>query len=281
MFRLQNNTPEVYINGSRDFQLFCRLYDTINNGVRFDANTIPNILDPLQINDRMLDLLCTKMGFFTRENIPENVLRVILDSFPYAVKYKGSIKGIKYAVCSILKLEGTFEEPEVIIDNKTYTIQIYTSVKITNKKALIEYLKYIIPLGYTVTIEQYTKYHTSKNEKPTEIRVQDKIKYMINPISSTSQIRGSDRILNSLDSENNDFNFIENIENDYIGTYMVTSIVGNINNLELGNKETGVGYSSDRLQNIRDNIDKSENQNIPIGTETIPTVTRGTIPEET
>ena len=184
MFRLQNNTPEAYTNNSRDFQLFCRLYDTINNGVRFDINTMTNILDPLQINDRMLNLLCTKMGFFTRENIPDNVLRVILDSFPYAVKYKGSVRGIKYAVSSILKLEGTFEDPEVIIDNENYTIQIYTAVKIKNKKALQEYLKYIIPLGYTVTIEQYTKYGEnfkvkqlfstrSNEEKPIDIYLND------------------------------------------------------------------------------------------------------------
>lgn len=275
MFRLQNNTPEVYVNESRDFQLFCRLYDTINNGVRFDSNTITNILNPLLINDRMLDLLATKMGFFTRENIPDNVLRVILNSFPYAVKNKGSIRGIKYAVCSILKLEGTFEEPEVIIDNTTYTVQIYTSVKITNKKALIEYLKYIIPIGYTLTIEQHIKYKTSENT-PTRIGINENITYMTNPSSSTSQVRGSDRTIG-----NGDFDFSSNIEDNYIGTYMVTSIVGDINNLELGHKETGEGYSSDNLQNIRDNIDKSKGQNITIGTKTIPTVTTGTIPEET
>lgn len=270
MFRLQNNTPEAYINNSRDFQLFCRLYDTINNGVRFDINTITNILDPLQINDRMLNLLCTKMGFFTKLNIPENVLRVILDSFPYAVKYKGSIRGIKYAVSSILKLEGTFEEPEVIMNNETYTIQIFTAVKIKNKKALEEYLRYIIPLGYTVVIEQYIP--NDLNKQPTNIRTSDSIKYMINPISSTSQVRGSDRIYN----EPGDFNFADEMEDNYIGSYIATSVVGKDNN------RSTFEFSTDRLGNTRDEIDK-HNGIIDLGTtndpESINSVQTGQIPQ--
>lgn len=191
MFRLQDNTPEVYVNNSRDFQLFCRLYDVINNGVRFDANTITDILNPMLINDRMLDLLCTKIGFFTRENIPNDVLRVILSSFPYAIKYKGSKTGILYAVCAILKMEGTFEVPEIIINDETYEVQIYTSVDIKNKKALSEYLKYILPVGYTFILEQYIKY----DEDISTVNIGSTINTLQNMIynSSSSQVRGNDR----------------------------------------------------------------------------------------
>ena len=92
MFRLQNNTPSYYVNNSRDFQLFCRLYDYINNGVKFDIDSIININDPLKINDRLLNLYGSKVGFFTNKNINTNVLRRILKAFPYLIKYKGTKK---------------------------------------------------------------------------------------------------------------------------------------------------------------------------------------------
>ena len=105
MFRLQDNTPSVYVNQSRDFQLFCRLYDCINNGVKFDIDTMLNILDPMKINDRMLNLLCTKVGFFPKAQYNSNVLRHIIASFPYAIKHKGTLLGIEIAVGTILKAE--------------------------------------------------------------------------------------------------------------------------------------------------------------------------------
>lgn len=43
--RLQNNVPEVYVKESRDFQLLCRLYDCILNGVKFDIDSMLNITD--------------------------------------------------------------------------------------------------------------------------------------------------------------------------------------------------------------------------------------------
>ena len=42
MLRLENNTPSIYCQKSRDFQLFCRLYDVVNNGVKFDIDSIIN-----------------------------------------------------------------------------------------------------------------------------------------------------------------------------------------------------------------------------------------------
>lgn len=215
MFRLQDNTPEVYVNNSRDFQLFCRVYDCLVNGVRFDINSMTNVLDAMTIKDNMLPLLCTKLGFFTKEDIPNDVLRVILKSFPYAIKNKGSIRGIQYAVCAILKMEGTFEIPEIIIDNDEYIVRIYTQVDIINKRPLKVYLEYIVPLGYDVSIERYVKYipdTTSLTTNITSVQTSQEN-------NSISVVRGTNTIP-----------ITENgIKPEYVGQYEILQIIGSEN----------------------------------------------------
>lgn len=152
MFRLQNNVPDIYVNESRDFQLLCRLYDAINNGVKFDIDTIVNLIDPLRANDRLLKLLANRIGFITDKEIEPGLLRYILSAFPWAVKYKGSKMGIKLAVSTILKYEGRGLTSSVSVDSDSHTIAIYVQESISNKLALDEFLKYILPCGYSYSI---------------------------------------------------------------------------------------------------------------------------------
>lgn len=183
MFRLENNVPSTYVENSRDFQLLLRLYDSVFTGVRFDESTIPNILDPRLINDRMLDLYATKVGFFTNTIIDSKILREILQTFPYAIKNKGNKKGIEQAVYTILKTERNYSIPQIIVDNEKYSITIYTSKEIKNKKALEAFLEYIIPIGYTYSIEQYIS-----NEYVDRFKNSSNISTLTNPTISTSTI---------------------------------------------------------------------------------------------
>lgn len=202
MFRLENNVPSTYVENSRDFQLLLRLYDSVFTGVRFDENTIPNILDPRLINDRMLDLYATKVGFFTNTIIDSKILREILQTFPYAIKNKGNKKGIEQAVYTILKTERNYSTPQIIVDNEKYSITIYTSKEIKNKKALEAFLEYIIPIGYTYSIEQYVS-----SEYMDKFKNNSNISTLINPTISTSTIfnsrntlfvPGADGVINDL-----------------------------------------------------------------------------------
>ena len=166
IFRTQNNTPPIYVESSRDFQLFCRLFDTIVNSLRFRIKTILNLTNPMKLNDRMLQLYATKVGFITDKEIDANVLRYILAAFPYIIKNKGTKLGIEQAVYTILKAENTVDPPYVEVinksyedgklnDNKSYVINIYLAARIYNKVALEELLKYVIPAGYIYNILLY------------------------------------------------------------------------------------------------------------------------------
>lgn len=168
MFRIQDNVPEVYIQQSRDFQLLSRLFDTLLSGVKYDIDTVVNILDASKARDTMLSLMCTKVGFFTREEIDAQVLKYIIASFPYIVRNKGTVEGIQLAVNTILKAENTtdiYQLPIVKVVNaevedkqfQPYTVYIYTTISAYNRRALKELLQYVLPTGYNYQLRSYSK----------------------------------------------------------------------------------------------------------------------------
>ena len=146
--RLQDNVPEIYVNESRDFQLLCRLYDCIINGVKFDIDSIRYITDTKNCNSRLLDLLKTKIGFYNDKYIFSDDMRIILEAFPYIIKYKGSKRGIIQTICLFLKVNRIKTETQLKIDNTNYFIEIGINANIQNTTILDEILKYIIPTGY-------------------------------------------------------------------------------------------------------------------------------------
>ena len=201
MFRLQNNVPSTYIEQSRDFQLFCRLYDCINNGVQFDISTITDILDPIKVNDRIVKLLATRVGFITDIDIDNTVLRYILSAYPYIIKNKGTRKGIETAVNAILHAEHSIKAATVEIVNKPaegsnqaeYSVNIYTPIILSSKtkKALNELLKYILPVGYIFDILPYDKLSGNEPLETDLTLTTSNIIAVQGPLTTTSSVRGS------------------------------------------------------------------------------------------
>lgn len=168
IIRLQNKTPSIYTEESRDFQLFCRLYDCIINGLLFDSDTISELISTKNCRSNVLRLLQTKLGFFTLHNFDDNTLRYVLDGFPIMVKNKGSKKAIEYAVNTFLKINNivspvtvTFQKKSVTLANgytvpdHTVVIGIYSSVQ--DVSVLEEIFKYILPFGTGYYFYFYSK----------------------------------------------------------------------------------------------------------------------------
>lgn len=183
MFRLQNNVPEIYVSESRDFQLFCRLVDFLVNATKYNIDSITDVLDTTKINDNILSLLATKLGFFPKYHYDSNTLRYMLAAFPYMMKYKGTKKAIEIAVTTILKSEANTEIPVINVINVddagdlTYKIEIYTlTKKLESRLALEELLTYVIPTGYILDITYGYKVDTSS--QPTSI-VTDNVHYIL------------------------------------------------------------------------------------------------------
>lgn len=151
MIRLQDNISENYINQSRDFQMFTRLYDCVNNGVRYDIDSMIYIFDPMLAKGRILKLLAARVGFFPTRELDDMMLRYIITAFPIALKYKGTRKGISICIDTILKARNIQAGYSIIINNEDYTINIEIKEDFDNI-ALEEFLRYIIPTGYITTL---------------------------------------------------------------------------------------------------------------------------------
>ena len=222
MIWFQNNVPQVYVEESRDFQLIGRIIETIINANIYNNNSILSTLDAKKINERLLELLATKVGFYHKHNIDVKVLRYIISAFPYIIKYKGSKKGIESAINVILKIEQPMEPPEINIDNINYSINIYTNKKLVNKDALSDILEYIVPVGYTYSIQEYQK----RSETDT-IFSEDSISYIKAPITSTTQIKGSNRVLDI--NKTNPMNYYNELEARNLTALNNSQIIGSTN----------------------------------------------------
>lgn len=247
MFRIQDNVPDVYINESRDFQLISRLYDLLFSGVKYDIDSMVNVLDATLIKENMLQLLCTKIGFFPRVDIDANVLRYIIASFPYIIKNKGNKLGIQYAINAILKAENNplsvgkprieIINSEASVNQQPYTVYIYTNIDIYNKLALDEVLRYVLPIGSAYQVNRYdSTYYNEDN--PTKVKHTDNAKvYSITPFVP---IRGSSNPYYKIEDGTKQIVVSDSIDgvdiggvNRLVGAYNMSTIIGSgDNNIE-------------------------------------------------
>lgn len=120
VLRLQNNVPEAYINKSRDFQMLCRTYDCLLNSVKFDIDSIKEISDTTLCNSSLLELLQTKLGFFTSKDINDVDLRYVLKAFPWLIKNKGSLYALECALHLFLKMNHINTPVFITVNNIQY-----------------------------------------------------------------------------------------------------------------------------------------------------------------
>ena len=156
VWRLQEHSPDVYPRKSRDYQLFSVLFDCVNSGIKFDIDTIRDIVDTNQISERLIPYLQTKLGYFTNIKIPTDKLRTILKAFSLMVRNKGSKTGIQQACEVFLKIEKIDATMTVEVVNEKDTdgddhyVKISTTRKIDDYSLLQDILRYILPAGYYV-----------------------------------------------------------------------------------------------------------------------------------
>ena len=167
MIRLQNSVPQEYPSQSRDFQLLCRLYDTIFNGIQFDISTITSILDTTQCRDSILPLLQTKLGLFINKEVDNYSLRYFLDVFPLLVRNKGTAKAIQQTIVTFLKVNNIvspitiyYTTQSISLDNQyvvpDHTILIGINSSLQDSSLLDEVFKYILPAGIGYYLYYYT-----------------------------------------------------------------------------------------------------------------------------
>lgn len=217
MLRLQENTPEIYLKESRDFQIMCRIYDMLNNAVRFNIESTRYLLDPRLCNDKVLELLCTRVGFFPKKEYNTNILRSVVSAFPFLLKYKGSKKGIELAVDTILKAEQHFGESSIDISTPGL-VKVYLTVPLSNQDLLYDVLTYILPVGYDIIIE----YSKPLRGIESQIAVNSGLDYAVVNDNDISVVASSSIIQQILENPT--------VENNATGTFTTSNILSSENN---------------------------------------------------
>lgn len=121
IFRLQNNVPDVYVNKSRDFQIFCRLVDLYFATSKNGADGVLKTLSATTCTDNLLQLLQSKVGYVSYDiTVYTEQLRKILDVFPYLIKQKGTYAGIYKTVGLFLRINNINTKYQVDIINKSF-----------------------------------------------------------------------------------------------------------------------------------------------------------------
>ena len=154
MIKIQNLTPQIYYNQSRDFQFIGRLYDLVLNYVKTNSDTLYYLPLDNNVNEQTLSLLATTLGFKMRHTYDSRQLVALCSVLPKVLKYKGSLKAILIAAQAILSSNGIKQQLDYTIEENNTKLVLYVSSYLTNLNLLYDLLDYILPAGMSFAIVQ-------------------------------------------------------------------------------------------------------------------------------
>ena len=212
VIQVKEMTPQIYTEESRDFQLLSRLYDSTFNGVKFDTDSILSLINTKECRTSVLQLLQTKLGFFTERKLDDEKLRSILECFPILVRNKGSLRAIKEALYLFLRMYSVssdlevyylqtpssppFSEDEPCIlsngkppENNSLLIRIHSFETKPDTSVLEELFRYILPAG----INYYIEFDKKGKLQDIVLKSEDSAELLFISDNINSQIRGSDQ----------------------------------------------------------------------------------------
>ena len=152
MIKLQDYTPNVYYNDSRDFQFIGRLFDIALNYAKTNAELIYNL--PLSDNsdDQFVELLAYTLGFQPKHKYTSKHLRAVCSTLADIFRNKGTIKAVKLACNAIFNAEGIDEDLDYELKNNSTLLVLYLPASLKDTSLLNDLFDYILPAGLCCTI---------------------------------------------------------------------------------------------------------------------------------
>lgn len=153
MIKLQDLTPAVYYNQSRDFQLIGRLYDIVLNSVKTNADLIYGIPLSENTDTRLMELMSLTLGFKSKHNYNIDQLTAICKSFLSILKVKGTRESITMAANTLLNAEGITSEIDLYgEEDGTPGLILVLPHGLSDVNLLLDLLTYILPAGLSFTL---------------------------------------------------------------------------------------------------------------------------------
>lgn len=145
MIKLQELTPSVYYEQSRDFQFIGRLYDIVLNYIKTNADNLYTLPIGKNMDEKLLNLLAFTLGFQSKHHYNSKQLLAICSVLPLILKNKGSLNAILIAVNSILYAEGISQALDYEFKNNN--LVLYLSQDLSDLTLLKDIMIYILPAG--------------------------------------------------------------------------------------------------------------------------------------
>ena len=171
MIRLQDLTPSIYYTQSRDFQFIGRLYDIVLNAVKTNADNLYLLPINKNMDERLLNLLATTLGFQTKKLYNSAQLVAICNVLPIIMRKKGSVNAAITAVHAMLCAEGIKQPLSYSIDKKK-NIVLYVPEIFSDISLLRDLLPYVLPAGIGCEI---VKESTVERTATTTITTDDEV----------------------------------------------------------------------------------------------------------
>ena len=145
MIKLQELTPSVYYEQSRDFQFIGRLYDIVLNYIKTNADNLYTLPIGKNMDEKLLNLLAFTLGFQSKHHYNSKQLLAICSVLPLILKNKGSLNAILIAANSILYAEGINQALDYEFKNNN--LVLYLSQDLSDLTLLKDIMIYILPAG--------------------------------------------------------------------------------------------------------------------------------------
>jgi hypothetical protein len=171
MIKLQDLTPAVYYDQSRDFQFIGRLYDIVLNYSKTNAANLYNLPAGKNMDEQLLNLLALTLGFKPTKKYNSKQLRAICSALPTILKSKGSIQSLVLATNALLAAEGVKQPLDYTMHPKE-GITLYVAQELDDLSLFTDLLDYLLPAGLSCNIVKESQVITKVT---TNIGVKDSV----------------------------------------------------------------------------------------------------------
>ena len=193
MIKLQDLTPSVYYEQSRDFQFIGRLYDIVLNYIKTNADNLYTLPIGKNMDEKLLNLLAFTLGFQSKHHYNSKQLLAICSVLPLILKNKGSLNAILIAANSILYAEGISQA--LNYEFKDNNLVLYLSPDLSDLTLLKDIMIYILPAGIGCdmikeiqSVNKIETILTTKDEVAVYKEIASKFNKIINPRDDEEKI---------------------------------------------------------------------------------------------
>ena len=154
MIKIQDETPSIYYNKSRDFQFIGRLFEIMLNYSKTNTDLLYSLPSK---NTDFADLLALTLGINLKHDYNTDQLMAICSIFPTILKNKGTFNALKLVGDTILHAEGITDNFDYQFDSDNYTLTIFIPIELTDLSLFNDLLEYILPAGVCYNIVKTTR----------------------------------------------------------------------------------------------------------------------------